>query len=172
MRRRFNQNPSPCPESHNSDNDCAIILDAPDDSPHLTPRLIWKTVPPRNLQIVAFVLGGPQRTELSPSMGQGATCISQMSLLSRLLESVSRGASQRNSLCSRQRERTIIPHGALVLKIFWRKCFHVAANTKNLQIVHCDKGKPAMSAKRFHSQRAMRTTKWSPTGLSLTTTWR
>ena len=57
MRRRFNQNPSPCPESHNSDNDCAIILDAPDDSPHLTPRLIWKTVPPRNLQIVAFVLG-------------------------------------------------------------------------------------------------------------------
>ena len=38
-------------------------------------------------------------------------------------------------------------------------------------IVHCDKGKPAMSAKRSHSQRAMRTIIWSPTGLSLTTTW-
>ena len=39
-------------------------------------------------------------------------------------------------------------------------------------IVHCDKGKPVMSAKRSHSQRAMRTIIWSPTGLSLTTTWR
>ena len=29
MRLRFSHNPSPCPESHNSDNDCAKILDAP-----------------------------------------------------------------------------------------------------------------------------------------------
>ena len=39
-------------------------------------------------------------------------------------------------------------------------------------IVHCDKGKPAMSAKRSPFPRAMFTIISSPTGLSSTTTWR
>ena len=60
---------------------------------------------------------GPQRTELSPSMGQGSACIPPMSLLERFLESISRGASPRDPLRSRQRQRTGLPYGALVLYI-------------------------------------------------------
>ena len=44
-------------------------------------RWLWTVMCRRTRQIVAFVIGGPQRTELSPSLGQGAARIAQMSLL-------------------------------------------------------------------------------------------
>ena len=43
-------------------------------------RWLWTVMCRRTRQIVAFVRG-PQRTELSPSMGQGSACIPPMSLL-------------------------------------------------------------------------------------------
>ena len=109
--------------------------------------LQWKTVPPKNLK-GAFVLGD-RSNRVVAVYGTRCPIVSPLATSGKRIKR----CCPKKPISQSAKAADSYPIGSV-------------------GIVHCDKSKPVMSAKRSHSQRAMRTIIWSPTGLSLTTTWR